>query len=226
VTDVIIKAVETMAEAQGVKSLKLQNRRKTIFYPTDWIAGVEYDDENVNNDNNDNDEDDNDDNDDEDNENENDNDDNEDAEVEDEEAYDRIDQQDIDELVAEPKDNANPTGMNEHEDEAEDEEEIDEEDDDEPPELIRRQPARTRQAPERLTYAQSEVKTKKNVKFTDDNNVDEYNPQHAMLIARYMVDINAKASAQGASFGQQYILQKGLKKFKQAGEQAASKELD
>jgi hypothetical protein len=42
VTQVVINAVQTMAEAQGIKSLKLQNRRKTIFYPADWIAGVDY----------------------------------------------------------------------------------------------------------------------------------------------------------------------------------------
>ena len=47
-----------------------------------------------------------------------------------------------------------------------------------------------------------------------------------MIIARYIVDINSKATSQGASFGQQYILQKGLKIFKERGEEAASKELD
>ncbi len=42
ITNLVIKAVEAMAEEQGIKSLKLQNRRKTIFYPADWIAGVDY----------------------------------------------------------------------------------------------------------------------------------------------------------------------------------------
>jgi len=50
VTDVVIRAVEKMGEEQGIKSLKLQNRRRTIFYPSDWIAGVDY--ENPNNENN------------------------------------------------------------------------------------------------------------------------------------------------------------------------------
>ena len=31
-----------MAASQGVKSLKIQNRRKSHFYPADWIAGVDY----------------------------------------------------------------------------------------------------------------------------------------------------------------------------------------
>ena len=46
VTDTVIKHVEAMAEAQGIKSLKLSNRHKTTFYPADWIAGVDYDPEN------------------------------------------------------------------------------------------------------------------------------------------------------------------------------------
>jgi len=50
VTDVVIKAVEQMGAEQGVKSLKLQNSQKDIFYPIDWIAGVDYDELNQNND--------------------------------------------------------------------------------------------------------------------------------------------------------------------------------
>jgi len=46
VTDTVIKHVEAMAEAQGIKNLKLTNRLKTRFYPADWIAGVDYDPEN------------------------------------------------------------------------------------------------------------------------------------------------------------------------------------
>ena len=44
ITDLVIKAVEAMAEKQGIKGLKMQNRNKSRFYPSDWIAGVEYDD--------------------------------------------------------------------------------------------------------------------------------------------------------------------------------------
>ena len=40
VTEVVLKAVEAMAEAQGIKSLKLKNRHKTVFYPANWLAGV------------------------------------------------------------------------------------------------------------------------------------------------------------------------------------------
>ena len=41
----------------------------------------------------------------------------------------------------------------------------------------------------------------------------EYGMMHAMLIARVMDKINSKVLIQGASFVQQYILQKGLKVF-------------
>jgi hypothetical protein len=30
------------AAKQGIKSLKVQNRRKVNFFPADWIAGVDY----------------------------------------------------------------------------------------------------------------------------------------------------------------------------------------
>ncbi|MGC8563208.1 MAG: hypothetical protein ACP5NO_08510, partial [Thermoplasmata archaeon] len=55
---------------------------------------------------------------------------------------------------------------------------------------------------------------------------EEYNQQYAMLIVKCMVEINAKATIYGSCYGQQYILKKGLKKFKKAGEDAASKELE
>ena len=54
----------------------------------------------------------------------------------------------------------------------------------------------------------------------------EYATSHAMLIARVMDDINSKVSVQGASFAQQYILQKGLKVFGNRGRQASTKEMD
>jgi hypothetical protein len=41
-TDLVIRAIETMADEQGIKTLKLTGRKKTPIYPADWIAGVEY----------------------------------------------------------------------------------------------------------------------------------------------------------------------------------------
>jgi hypothetical protein len=45
VTDVVIKAVETMAYDQGFKSMKFANRNGVVFFDTDWIAGVDYEED-------------------------------------------------------------------------------------------------------------------------------------------------------------------------------------
>ena len=47
-----------------------------------------------------------------------------------------------------------------------------------------------------------------------------------MVIASCIANIKRKVTAQGASYIRQYMLQKGLKKFKQHGSDAAIKELD
>jgi hypothetical protein len=44
VTDIVIKAIENMANQQGFKSLKFKNRNGVIYHDADWIAGVDYDD--------------------------------------------------------------------------------------------------------------------------------------------------------------------------------------
>jgi hypothetical protein len=43
VTNVVIKAIEQIAEDQGFKTLKFKNRKGAIFHNADWIAGVDYD---------------------------------------------------------------------------------------------------------------------------------------------------------------------------------------
>ena len=91
VTQVVIKAVEAMAECQGIQTLKIIGRNKQPLFPADWIAGVEYDDMDDYND-----------------EDYVEPDDDEehhydyDEELDDEDHYDRIDQEDIDELLADP----------------------------------------------------------------------------------------------------------------------------
>ena len=45
VTDVVIKAIEAMAHKQGFKNLKFKNRHGVIFHDADWLAGVDYEDE-------------------------------------------------------------------------------------------------------------------------------------------------------------------------------------
>jgi hypothetical protein len=39
-TDLVIQAVEAMADEQDIKTLKLTGRNKIPIYPADWIAGV------------------------------------------------------------------------------------------------------------------------------------------------------------------------------------------
>ena len=51
----------------------------------------------------------------------------------------------------------------------------------------------------------------------------DYNPQLAMVILRAMSNINNKTMSQGESFGQQYILQKGMKEFGDRGSKVAAK---
>ena len=43
-TNYVIKAVENLAEKQGMKSLKLTRKNDVLFHPADWIAGVDYED--------------------------------------------------------------------------------------------------------------------------------------------------------------------------------------
>ena len=43
VTHVVIKAVEVMTHKQGFKNIKFKNRHGVIFHDADWIAGVDYD---------------------------------------------------------------------------------------------------------------------------------------------------------------------------------------
>jgi hypothetical protein len=104
VTDVVIKAVKTMAYKQGFKSIKFKNRHGVIFHTTDWIAGVDYYDNN----------------------NENEEDDDEeyhheakDNENEDElEEQEHIDPDEVDNITSDAREDANPT-IHEEEDQPE-----------------------------------------------------------------------------------------------------------
>ena len=60
----------------------------------------------------------------------------------------------------------------------------------------------------------------------DDSQNMEYGTSHAMVIARLIQDITMKVMAHGASFGQQFILQKGLNIFGKRGHEASKKEID
>jgi hypothetical protein len=53
----------------------------------------------------------------------------------------------------------------------------------------------------------------------------EYGSSQVMLIARFIQDITMNINQHGASFAQQYILQKGLKVFGKQGHEASKKEI-
>ena len=106
VTDVGIKAVEPMANAQGFKELKFKNRHGKQFHDADWIEGVDYDES----------------------EHKNENDDEEEdqayeyAEDEEEELNEEeeIDQEEIDNLIADEREQVNPNLQQPDEQEQED----------------------------------------------------------------------------------------------------------
>jgi Reverse transcriptase (RNA-dependent DNA polymerase) len=95
------------------------------------------------------------------------------------------------------------------------------------------------------SYLQNDKKTKKKVAFAEDelkhleychNLVCQVKPEkektieyascQAMLIARFIQDIMMNVNQHGASFAQQYMLQKGLKVFGEKGHDALKKEID
>ena len=246
VTDLVIKAVEAMAKKDGIKSLKLTNHNKTIIYPSDWIAGVDYvetsDDESSESS-------------DEDYTYESDSDSDSSSSSSDSDSYDS--DEDLEDIVAEPgqnrnrNKNANPIMNAEEqvEEQAEEQaaelEEQVEEEQQEPEQVVPLRRSTRGRVAEPITYfddPQRPSEDTRHVLFADqkmemleqshniitDNShlTEEYTPQMAMILARLIIDINAKATSKGASFAQQYPLQKGLKLFKERGVKATTKELD
>jgi hypothetical protein len=238
-TESVKKAVEKMAEEQGVKSFKMTGRNKMPIYPADWIAGVDYE-PNANQNNDENDELDEDDEDYDPNE-------YDDGDEEwDEDDYepenDWIDPNDVDELLNDGNQTeSNPTSHqdqedNEQDDEPEDEQDAeptvtdDDETQDEPATATRRSQREPKPITDRLTY--THMQTKKKVKFADEVPVVQgpttevdYDETRAMVAAMFMVEMNARVTQEQAQFGQQYVLNKGLKLFKQKGTEAALKEM-
>ena len=250
VTQFVINAVEAMAAEQKIKTLKLQGRNKQPLFPADWIAGVDYEGD-IQNDDDDEDyapEDDDDDIPDLELRQNYDSDDDSDDE------FDPIDQDEIDELFADNNEQENDTANDEPEEDEEanpaniepeqpgepevnpvsDEGTVESESDE--------RPRRTITKPDRLTYSQV---TKRKLVFADDvieklekkHNIKsqmtpenerymEYESGMALVIAQLMLEINMKTCEQGANFAQQFILQKGLKKFGDRGKAASHKELD
>ena len=251
VTDLVIKAVEAMAYTQGFKSLKFRNRHGHTIHDADWIAGVDYEPTDEQEDNEDED----------DEAYTQDEDDNEDNEDEDEQ-YDRIDEDEIDDLHAEIARETNPNQHNEPDTNEQAQEQHEHGDgtmiSDAETESETSQPRRSNRDTrpvERLqprmsgkSYIQEDKKSqtrKKKVRFMEDDlrqleychnlvsqtkpdrdQTLEYTQGQAMLIARLMKDISTQVSIHGASFAQQYLLKQGLKVFGQRGQRASMKEID
>jgi hypothetical protein len=95
------------------------------------------------------------------------------------------------------------------------------------------------------SYLQNDKKNMKKVAFAEDElkqleychnlvcqvkpeeeRIIEYGSCQAMLIARFIQDIRMNVNQHGASFAQQYMLQKGLKVFGEKGHDALKKEID
>lgn len=147
------------------------------------------------------------------------------------------------------------SSVDEHEDPSNDDDEVDDDESeygeegedladrsgDEP-----RRSGRAAQRPERLTISKTSGKSyiavKKDQKmsfselcchhnivtqagFTDKGQVLEYSSTDGFVLAQTMVHLNEMAMKQGASFGQQYMLQKGLKVFQDKGFEASLSEI-
>ena len=111
-SELVIQAVEKMADKDDIKSLKITNRNNEILITADNIAGVDFEDEDEVDPPSDDDEDEEADEDYED----GDDDDTGDDDPDDEEFYDRIDQKELDELLSEEAEEPTPNVANSHND--------------------------------------------------------------------------------------------------------------
>ena len=249
ITESVIRAIESLAESQGHKMLKLTGKNKTRLLPSDWDEEEEYvyDDDYENDENSENDEDEQLDTFDEINEEEMGNIRN-DAEEAQENENDNDEEAEDEDIVnnAEPIVNQNVNENENNDNNAQPEEvETDEESNEE-------RQTRTRNRPETFTYErmgqthQQTKNEKKDPKFSDElfeqieqchnlmtsegSDTVEYNPDLAQIIGQIMVDINSSVTRRGLdiveTFAQQYMLERGLKKFGNEGEKATYKEME
>jgi hypothetical protein len=225
VTELVIQAVENMAHEQGLTTLKITGRHTSSLYPADWIAGVDYT-ENGNQD-------------------EDYIDDEEEmieAEIDNQELYDRIDPEEIADLTSVRNEGEEENQeIEEHEPDPVLQEEIEIPGEPEGPEQVEeevpQQEVPDGEAEEVKTTRSGRVVTKP-TRFIEqdhmilhqtsknDDRYIEYSDDIAIVAARTIDSMNYEVSQKGAAFAQQYILQKGMKKFGERGKQAASDELD
>ena len=248
-TKIVKDKVEQMAFDQGITQIKFTNKRGIQLPNIDWIAGVDYDDYN-NNDNENEQEDDNEveyqppqtirdielqh-----------------DEDIDEKEIDDLLqdeEEQDAQLQEQQPTEdvNANPTESEEEQqqDQQDEDDQIDallnNEEEEEQLEEPRRS-TRIREPREKWTYtspgtgvsttASEYYQSIQDYRIEEAHNlfhtaeqVNEYDPEDAMLIARLIGDINHHYFS-GEQHSQQYILEKGLKKFGKRGEDATLKEV-
>jgi hypothetical protein len=251
VTNVVIKAIERIAKDQGFKTLKFKNQKGPIFHDADWITGVDYDD-NTPQDAEDNEAYDDDENEDpEDDENIDDEYDRIDEDELEDLIEDEREQTNPNQHLEDEEQGEQETEGEEEEPEDNGTAIISEQETESQGSELRRSAAESRPV-SRLepnmsgkSYLQKDDKTKKKVMFAEDElkqleychnlvlqvkpekeQIIEYGLSQAMLIARFIQDITMNVKQHGASFAQQYILQKGLKVFGKQGHQASKKEID
>ena len=251
ITDIIIDAVEKLADKDGIKSMKFSRIDGLPFEDPAWIAGVEND-ENKNDENGD---DTNFDSDDEDSDSDNDSDSDETSDDEEfitfddegqkliDDTYkgpdfepnvmDDEDEEEIQEYNYPDHEHLNPTEMEETNKNIVDEStvidpistekiiEAQPSADNEPPPLELRRSTRERKEPVR--YGFEKLQHCHNIVTIDD--AIEYDPVIAGVAALFIHEVNEVALMNGHQFGQQYIVQEGLKKFGKKGKVATLLEL-
>ena len=249
ITRLVIKAVEAMAKREGFKSLKFKNRNNVVFHDTGLIAGVE------DNNNNEHEHDENEFDEEEDEDYIDEEEDDIDDESQEYDEVDRNEVEELIEDNPNPAhDLENRDDEDDNEDDNEDEdiqntgvvsEETEESDEDEETteSETRRSTRESRPVDRLIPSMQGQTYLQKKVRFADEEKLEdghnlitqtspnpdedaEYRVELAMLIARYMVDINQTTKRKGASFLQQYLIKQGIKKYGQRGYDGALKELD
>jgi hypothetical protein len=213
-TTSVIKSIEDMATAEGMKTLQLMTKSGRILYDSTWIAGVDYTEQ---------------DKDEESYHYEQDNDTEDETETQESESQDYIEPNELAEILDGnpiqariPNDkNNNPTD-NENEDDKNNDEE-DEDVQETPPQTVRRS-ARTAKPTEKYknyierNYNQVEMKTEV-----------EYSEAEAKIIATIMGEFNERMDASEIKYENQfmvtYSLKKGIKEFGDQGRSSVLNEM-
>jgi hypothetical protein len=235
ITPSIIKQVHALAVLDGMpEGLKITNRANNVIFDTAWIAGVDYDEQEF---------------DDEDYDKEEENEDKDDDD--DEDHYDKMDENELANILQQPNEHQEPHEpedpeapkneeheivfeeaeedeneelFEDHDDEAyahEDEQvislEVDDADGEEEANQGNRRTGRVRVPPQRYQHLQAQ-----------EVNTEEYTLESVQIIAMTMLHYNTALvmnDLQACSFLQTYSLKQGIKKFGSKGVTAARKEL-